>query len=111
MARGESRGVIRRPAHFAVHRHRVTAMRAYPLVCVLQSPLVGGETRIVAPLGPADAGLGPTAPRLVLDGMAHAVLLRQLSHMPLRAFAEEVGSAEALRDEIVRGLDLLFTGL
>ncbi len=103
--------MIRRPAHFALHRHRVAAMRGYPLVCVLQSPLVDGDIRIIAPLGPPEAGRGPTAPRLVVAGLPHVVLLRQLTHMPMRALAEEVGTAEALRDEIVRGLDLLFLGI
>lgn len=103
--------MIRRPAHFAVHRHRVTAMRAYPLVCVLQSPLVDGDIRIIAPLATAEAGSIVLAPRLPLDGKVHAILLRQISHMPTRALAEQAGTAEHLRDEIIRGLDLLFTGI
>lgn len=102
--------MIRAPAHFALHRHRIPGLRAFPLVCVLQSPLAGGPDRILCPVA-TRAPTGRTAPLLMLDGVPHALLLRQMISLPLRVLAEQAGTAEHLRDEIIRGLDLLFTGI
>ncbi len=98
------------PAHLAIHRHRLRGARGYPLVCILQTRAVGGPTRIVAPLATA-AETGPTTPRLILDGAAYAVLLRLMLAVPLTVLADQVGTAEPIRAEIGRGLDLLFFGI
>lgn len=81
-----------------------------PLLCVLQSDLADRATRIVAPVS-ASGYAGPLAPSLRHEGREYHVLLRGLTNAPLRVLGPAVGSAEAARDDITRGLDLLFLGV
>lgn len=102
--------MIRSPEHLALHRHKVPALRAYPFVCVLQAPVAGGAERIVCPVVSGDLH-GPTTPRLDVEGASHALILRQMRWLPLRALGPPVGTAEPARADIARGIDLLLLGI
>ncbi len=102
--------MIRTPDHLALHRHRFPGLRAYPFVCVLQAPVAGGPDRIMCPVGPA-APPGPTAPSLLFEGQRHFIMLRLMVGLPLRVLGEAVGTAEPVRADITRGIDLLFFGI
>lgn len=102
--------MIRAPDHLALHRHRFPGLRAYPFVCVLQAPAAGGPDRIMCPVGLA-APPGPTTPSFVFEGQPHFIMLRLMVGLPLRVLEKAVGTAEAARADITRGIDLLFFGI
>lgn len=85
------------------------------LVCVLQDDLHDTiSTRVVAPLiavslvGPQSTQL---CPLVDFGEEPHVLLTQSLSAIPGRLLGSKVGSLAARRDEIVRALDLLFTGV
>ena len=98
------------PEHFALHRHHIRGFRHYPFLCVLQAPVAGGRDRIVCPVSTTDE-LGPTSPRLMIEGRDHVVMLRFMLSLPVLALGEAVGSAQAIRPAIGNALDLLFFGI
>lgn len=85
------------------------------LVVVLQDDVLSHLTlRVVAPLlsmaraGPPTRGLNP----VIAVGETPYVLKPEfLSSVPLRSLGPAIGTARTQRDEIVRALDLLFTGI
>ncbi|MCR8548378.1 CcdB family protein [Salipiger sp. P9] len=85
------------------------------LVTVLQSDLLDGlQTRVVAPLIPADqigrvmAPLNPS----VQVGAERFLLMPQLAAtLTVAELGERVGSLAVMRDEIVRALDALLSGV
>lgn len=101
--------ILKRPDHFALHRHRIGRWSDFPLVCVLQSPLVAGPELIICPVstfGPA----GPTSPMIAMGGTAYFLRLRMMAALSPRLLSEKLGSAEAIRSDIVNGFDRLFLG-
>jgi toxin CcdB len=81
-------------------------------VLVLQSHLLEGvDTVLVAPLlsapKPESAGLAVT---LSVGGREFHAALNQMAAIPAQVIGAEVARADALEDEIRRGLDRLFTG-
>ena len=68
----------------------------------------------MAPLVPLDRakqqprGLSPT---VEFGEAQYALLTQAMGAVPLRDLKEKVGSISHLRDETVRALDLLFTGV
>lgn len=94
----------------AIHRTR----DGRDLICRIQTDL-GVETPfvLVAPVMPK-ADWGRLVPRLHLetrlDGVPHVIVMTQLIALPAREIGVQLGSAEALRDDIVAAVDLLVTG-
>jgi toxin CcdB len=84
------------------------------LVVLLQNDIVDVfRTRLVAPLvsvkkaGRVIRGLNP----VIQIGQQDFVLMPQLlAAVPITELGKHVGSVTHLRDEIIRALDLLFTG-
>lgn len=85
------------------------------LVLVLQDDLHEGlASRVVAPVVPVRS-VGPQPPRLcpVVDvgERPHVVLCQSLAAIPIGQLRTRIGTLAPRKDEIVRALDLLFTGI
>ncbi len=82
---------------------------------VLQDDMHGTlRTRVVAPLVPLrqakDQPKG-LCPVVALDGEPWAILTPSTAAVPVGALSTPFGSLAERRDEIIRALDLLFTGV
>lgn len=80
----------------------------------LQNDLLDGlHTRLVAPLVTAAVGspIRGLTPTIDVDGKSFLLLTHLMAAVPVRTLGEVVGSARGQRDEIVRAIDLLVTGL
>jgi len=82
-------------------------------VVVLQRDwLADVTTRIVAPL----VALGKVMaaerlhPQMEIDGKAYVVMMERLAAIDSNKLIQTIHSAEAIRDQITRAVDLLFTG-
>ena len=96
---------------FAHPLRRVRA--AYPFIAVLQSDYSPGEQRLCAPLVPRSQ---PSeirgVPIVLLSGRYYALNLMEMFAVPARLLRQQrIGSVASNRDEILRGLDWLFTGI
>jgi toxin CcdB len=71
------------------------------------------STGVVIPLLPADSGriIRDLNPAVEIDGRPFVVMTQELSAVPRALLKRSVGSLDAWRDEIVRALDILLTGL
>lgn len=97
--------------HFDLVPNPVRRGGTEPYLCVLQSDATADRrTRVVAPVA-LGMGEDPLSPALRHEGREYRVLLRGVTNLPTRLLGTAVGSAEAVRDEITRGLDLLFLGV
>ncbi len=96
--------------HLDLVAHRIPGARPFPYVCILQSDAAGGVERIVAPVALSGYD-GVLAPEVEIGGRRYRVLLRALNPVPRRMLGATVASAEPWRDDITRGLDLLFLGV
>jgi len=95
------------PRHLDIVHYRLRGAPGVGLVCVLQSDAVDGPTRLVAPL--ADDLVGtPLNPAVEVGGRRLGVVLRSIAPTPVRLLGAKVASAEPVRADIGRGLDLLF---
>lgn len=98
------------PRQFDIHR-----MRDGALVLIVQSDMIdAAQTRIVAPLIPADTGLldiRGLSPSLWIGETQYRVAMQGLSAISITRLGPKLGEASGIRDEIVRALDLLFTGV
>jgi toxin CcdB len=86
----------------------------YPLLVDLQTDIVGGEGRIVAPLTTTATVPNPPVrvlPRVMHDGQSYVVMMRLLGFLPARQLGSSVGSIAQHRDDITRALDWLFFGI
>ncbi|MGL4242052.1 MAG: CcdB family protein [Beijerinckiaceae bacterium] len=70
------------------------------------------RTRIVAPLNPLGQVMAAERlhPRLDIEGKAYVVMMDRLAATDGKLLIETNYSAEAIRDEITRAIDMLFTG-
>jgi toxin CcdB len=72
------------------------------------------KSRIVAPLVPL-AGAGPQpkglSPVFDISEQPHALLVQSMGSIPCHLLQKPVGSLRPWRDDIVRALDILFTGV
>ena len=97
-------------SQFTIHRLRT----GDELVCRVQTDL-GLATPYVlcAPVVPRSAW-GTPVPRLhvefEMEGAPHLVLMTQMVALPAGELGSAVGSAGAMRDEIVQAVDLLVVG-
>lgn len=90
-------------------------LRSGPCVIVIQSDLLDAmRTRVVAPLlpigqaGPAMRALNPTVD---IDGATYMLMPQLLATLDTQELGEAIGNASDQRDEIVRALDALLSGL
>jgi hypothetical protein len=86
----------------------VRGIRA-PYLLVLQHHIVGGPTRICAPLLPGPLEANVLLPAVEVDGAPHHALLLNMAAVPLALLGEGVGSGVA--DDISRGLEAIFSGM
>jgi toxin CcdB len=81
----------------------------------LQADVLGSlATRVAAPLLPIaqvkDQPRG-ACPTIVIDNNLLALLVPDMASTPVKELFDRVGSAAHLRDEILRAVDLVFTGV
>jgi hypothetical protein len=96
------------PRHLEICRHRVRGIRA-PYLLVLQHHLVGGPTRICAPLVPGELEANVLLPAIPVDGVPHHAVLLNMAAVPLALLDEAIGTGQA--DDISRGLEAIFSGM
>jgi hypothetical protein len=96
------------PKHREVCRHRIRGIRA-PYLLVLQHHIVGGPTRICAPLVPGALEANVLLPAVEVGGEPHHVVLLNMAAVPIASLGEVVGSG--LADDISRGLEAIFSGM
>jgi hypothetical protein len=87
--------------------------RAYPYLVVLQSDLVEGPDRVIAPLVPPrpDGSVPKGLPIVEHGGSRYILVLTLLGSIHATRFPPAVGSLQAYRDDITRGLDWIFLGI
>lgn len=82
---------------------------------VLQHDLLDQlQTRVVAPLLPPEAAGPPIrglCPEIPVDGARYVLMPQLMATLTLAELGEHLGSAEAERNEVIRALDLLTTGV
>ena len=100
---------------FDVHRPRLSGGRRGPSFLVnLQSDLLStGPTVVVAPLWPVAARRTrpPVSVRVDIQGQAYWLVLTDIAYLRVKDLGRAEGNIEEARDQIIRGLDLLFTGV
>lgn len=97
-----------------VFMHPLRRVRtSYPFIVVLQSDYAENERRLSAPMVPRSSLLPIRGvPVVQVDGRSYAINLTEMFAVPLRLLRQRrVGSVAAHRDEILRELDWLFTGI
>lgn len=82
----------------------------------MQSRLLDGfATRVVIPLLPLnDAPKSPVRtlnPIFVVDGSSYMLMAQNIATVPLKQLGTPVGSLAAERDDVVRAIDALLSGL
>ena len=87
-----------------------------PYVVVLQSELLDDlPTRVVAPLVKVAALSGKAAtrlnPRFEIEGESVFLMTQQLGAVPSSSLTRRVSSLQDAREDFVRALDLLFSGI
>jgi hypothetical protein len=85
-----------------------------PFIVELQANVVDGRDRIVAPLIPATSlvtAAGRQIPLIHYDGTAYHLIVPSMVLVPRGRLRHPVGTIRAYRDDIVRAIDWLFTGL
>jgi toxin CcdB len=97
-----------------VENLNVTTRAQYPFLVVLQHDRVATlRTVVAAPL--ADAAAVRTGSRLQISvaiaGRQYTMLAEQLAAVQTNLLGRVVASAESIRYEIIRAIDLLFTGI
>ena len=88
--------------------------KAFPFIVVLQSDMAESDERLCAPLYLVgrDAGPAPRSmPLIDFDGGQYRLFLGQIASLPKPFLRHPVGTVASYRDEILSGLDWLFTGL
>jgi toxin CcdB len=85
-----------------------------PFLVTLQSELLARslDTTVVAPLEPADAHsfADRLNPRVTLAGVDYVLVTQELVTVRKAVIGQASGSVADHRDDIIRALDLLFTG-
>ena len=98
-----------------VAQYDVVKLRHGGLVIVLQDDRVSGiATRVVAPLVPvSDTGAQPRnlCPVVNVEGSVMVCLTQSMAALPLRDLETVQFSLSHRREEFIRALDLLFTGV
>lgn len=85
-----------------------------PYFVVLQHDALSGfNTRIVAPLIPANAAspFEPLMPEVRIKGSRYIVDMTSIGVMPVRALEERVANLKDRRYDILRAIQLVFSGI
>ena len=103
-------------AQFEVFANPVVRARpGYPFVVVLQSDIArGGRERAVAPVAPLMAFpvlSGRLTPVITIGRHEFVLLVTSLTAIPVQALGRALTSVADRRDDILRGIDLLFFGV
>lgn len=102
---------------FSVYKNRNAATRArVPYLLDVQSNLLSElETRVVVPLYTAAAmkgdALAVLTPRFEVEGKALVAMTPQVAGISRKELGAEVGRLTDQREEILRALDFLTTGI
>lgn len=80
-----------------------------PYLLVLQHHIVGGPTRICAPLLPGPLEANILLPAAEIRGKLYHAVLLNMAAVPVASLGEVVGAGPA--DDISRGLEAIFSGL
>lgn len=80
-----------------------------PYLLVLQHHIVGGPTRICAPVLPGPLEANVLLPAVELGGEPHYAVLLNMAAVPVASLGEVVGSGAA--DDVSRGLEAIFSGM
>lgn len=95
--------------------HEVPVDSGFSLVVDLQASGLGViDTRVVAPIMRTSsyrAPLSTLTPLVDIDGREHVVVTPQLGAIPVTMLGRRLGSIAGYRDELVRALDRIFTGI
>ncbi len=88
----------------------------FPLLLDVQANLLSAlATRIVVPLAKRKRyGVAPITilnPTAKLEGVEYVLVFQELAAVPIAALGESVGSLQSRRADLVRALDLVFTGV
>ena len=86
----------------------------YPYLVVLQSDLMPNlHTRVVAPLIPVTTipGWGKLMPEVEVEGRALVINMPDLGAMPVSVMLAPVANLEKYRYQIIRAIDLVFSGI
>ena len=90
----------------------VQLRRPYPFIAVLQSDYSVGMDRLCAPLIPLRLSVPSRGSPLVAVGAEmFLLLLGQMTALPTRLLRRHIGSIASSRDDIIRAIDWLFTGI
>jgi toxin CcdB len=87
---------------------------AFPLVAELQADVAEGRDRMVAPMAPVTAvpaTPGRLSPIVQHDGQAFYLVLPRMGLLPRTRLTQSLGTIKQYRDDIVRAIDWLFTGI
>ena len=86
--------------------------RPYPFIAVLQSDYASSDEILCAPLlSVPQPAITRGAPRVAILGQVFLLALLRMTPVPARMLRKPVGSVAAYRDDILRALDWLFTGV
>jgi hypothetical protein len=100
---------------FDVHRARLSAGSGGPKFLVnLQSDLLNvGPTVVVAPLWPVAVRRTrpPVSVRIAFQDQEYWLILTDIAYLRAKDLGKAEGNIEEERERIIRGLDLLFTGI
>lgn len=88
----------------------------FTLLLDVQATLLSSlATRVVAPMAKRKSyGAPPITqlnPTVKIAGVEYVIVFQELAAVPAAELGEALGSLKARKDELVRALDLLFTGL
>jgi toxin CcdB len=86
----------------------------FPYVVELQANVAEGNDRIVAPLvltGGRSGRVDRLMPLVRLEGADYFLAIPLLGRLPRNRLRHPVGTIRAYRDDIVRAIDWLFTGI
>ena len=87
---------------------------AFPFIVDVQSDAAEGRNRLVAPLIFAEnlpTATGRVSPLVHHDGQSYRLALTLMTAVPGRQLNDPVGTIKHYRDDIVRAIDWLFTGI
>ncbi|MDP2851838.1 MAG: CcdB family protein [Gallionella sp.] len=104
-------------AQFDVHRNpNPSSARAVPYLLNIQSDLLDHlVTRVVAPLASLDVIGNKTArylnPIFEIEGKKLAMLTPELAGIPAKRLGPTVASLKGAHGEIIRALDVIFSGV
>lgn len=98
---------------FDVHRVRLVGGGTELLVNLQSDFLSSGPTVVAAPMRAASLSrtVPPAAVRVAFQDREHWLVLTDIAYVRVRNLGPVEGSIGYERDRIIRGLDLLFTGI